>query len=162
MVSLAETAIILVGSIDLSFGALVTFLEDPHPALTVDYVGVVGASGVSVSQPARWSGSSTGSRRHPMLRVPSFLVTLGMLSILSECRRIRIPAGAVDPVQQPDASQHHEWIAIPVCAERHLVRHPRNGCLHDHRFQDEAWTLPLRARRWRAGRFQCWCACHGL
>jgi ribose transport system permease protein len=80
MVSLAETAIILVGSIDLSIGALVT-LSGILTALTVDYVGVVGAVAVGIA-----IGALVGLINGLVvtrLRVPSFLVTLGMLSILS-------------------------------------------------------------------------------
>jgi ribose transport system permease protein len=80
MVSLAETVIILIGSIDLSIGALVT-LTGSLSALTVDSLGLVGAMAV-----AALVGAAVGLINGlivTQLRVPSFLVTLGMLSILS-------------------------------------------------------------------------------
>jgi ribose transport system permease protein len=80
MVSLAETVIILIGSIDLSIGALVT-LTGILSALTVDSLGLVGAMAV-----AALVGAAVGLINGlivTQLRVPSFLVTLGMLSILS-------------------------------------------------------------------------------
>jgi ribose transport system permease protein/putative xylitol transport system permease protein len=80
MVALAETVVILIGSIDLSIGSLVT-LTGILAALTVDQFGFLGATLVGVGVGAFVGlvngGLVTG------LRVPSFLVTLGMLSILS-------------------------------------------------------------------------------
>lgn len=80
VVSLAETTIILVGSIDLSIGALVT-LTGILAAMTVDSLGVLGATvvGVGVGAVVGLINGMVITR----LRVPSFLVTLGMLSILS-------------------------------------------------------------------------------
>jgi ribose transport system permease protein len=80
IVALAETTIILVGSIDLSIGALVT-LTGILAAMTVDYLGFVGALAVGIGV-----GAMVGLINGLVitrLRVPSFLVTLGMLSILS-------------------------------------------------------------------------------
>jgi ribose transport system permease protein len=80
LVSLAETVVILIGSIDLSVGALVT-LTGILTALTVDTLGALGGGLVGVA-----AGGVVGLANGllvTMLRVPSFLVTLGMLSILS-------------------------------------------------------------------------------
>jgi ribose transport system permease protein len=80
LVSLAETVVILIGSIDLSVGALVT-LTGILTALTVDTFGAFGGGLVGVA-----AGALVGLANGllvTMLRVPSFLVTLGMLSILS-------------------------------------------------------------------------------
>ena len=79
MVSLAGTMVILIGSIDLSVGSLVT-LTGILVALTVDTLGVGGATLVGVGVGAL-VGLINGSLV-TVLRVPSFLVTLGMLSIL--------------------------------------------------------------------------------
>ncbi len=80
MVALAGTVVILIGSIDLSVGALVT-LTGILAALTVDQYGLLGATLVGVGVGAL-VGLVNGSLV-TMLRVPSFMVTLGMLSILS-------------------------------------------------------------------------------
>jgi ribose transport system permease protein len=80
LVSLAETVVILIGSIDLSVGALVT-LTGILTALTVDTLGAFGGGLVGVVAGA-FVGLANGLLV-TMLRVPSFLVTLGMLSILS-------------------------------------------------------------------------------
>jgi ribose transport system permease protein len=80
LVSLAETVVILIGSIDLSVGALVT-LTGILTALTVDTLGALGGGLVGVAAGA-FVGLANGLLV-TMLRVPSFLVTLGMLSILS-------------------------------------------------------------------------------
>ena len=80
LVSLAETVVILIGSIDLSVGALVT-LTGILTALTVDTFGAFGGGLVGVA-----GGALVGLANGLLvttLRVPSFLVTLGMLSILS-------------------------------------------------------------------------------
>jgi ribose transport system permease protein len=80
LVSLAETIVILIGSIDLSVGALVT-LTGILTALTVDSLGVFGGGLVGVA-----AGAIVGLANGlmvTMLRVPSFLVTLGVLSILT-------------------------------------------------------------------------------
>ena len=80
LVSLAETVVILIGSIDLSVGALVT-LTGILTALTVDTFGAFGGGLVGVA-----AGALVGLANGLLvttLRVPSFLVTLGMLSILS-------------------------------------------------------------------------------
>ena len=80
LVSLAETVVILIGSIDLSVGALVT-LTGILTALTVDTFGAFGGGLVGVAAGALVSLAN--GLLVTMLRVPSFLVTLGMLSILS-------------------------------------------------------------------------------
>lgn len=80
MVALAGTVVILIGSIDLSVGALVT-LTGILAALTVDQFGLAGATLVGIGVGAL-VGLVNGSLV-TMLKVPSFLVTLGMLSILS-------------------------------------------------------------------------------
>lgn len=80
LVSLAETVVILIGSIDLSVGALVT-LTGILTALTVDTLGALGGGLVGIAAGA-FVGLANGLLV-TMLRVPSFLVTLGMLSILS-------------------------------------------------------------------------------
>jgi ribose transport system permease protein len=80
LVSLAETVVILIGSIDLSVGALVT-LTGILTALTVDTLGAFGGGLVGVAAGA-FVGLANGLLV-TMLRVPSFLVTLGMLSVLS-------------------------------------------------------------------------------
>jgi ribose transport system permease protein len=80
LVSLGETVVILIGSIDLSVGALVT-LTGILTALTVDSFGAFGGGLVGVA-----AGALVGLANGLLvttLRVPSFLVTLGMLSILS-------------------------------------------------------------------------------
>jgi ribose transport system permease protein len=80
LVSLAETIVILIGSIDLSVGALVT-LTGILTALTVDSLGAFGGGLVGVA-----AGAIVGLANGlmvTMLRVPSFLVTLGVLSILT-------------------------------------------------------------------------------
>jgi ribose transport system permease protein/putative xylitol transport system permease protein len=80
LVSLAETVIILIGSIDLSIGSLVT-LTGILTALTVDRFGLFGGVFVGVA-----AGALVGLINGTLvtiLRVPSFLVTLGVLSILS-------------------------------------------------------------------------------
>jgi ribose transport system permease protein len=80
MVALAETVVVLVGSIDLSIGALVT-VAGLITALSVDRFGVLGAVVTGVA-----FGCMVGLANGILvtsLRVPSFLVTLGMLSILS-------------------------------------------------------------------------------
>ena len=80
IVALAGTMVILIGSIDLSVGALVT-LTGILAALTVDQFGVAGAVLFSVV-----AGGFVGLINGALvtfLKVPSFLVTLGMLSILS-------------------------------------------------------------------------------
>ena len=77
---LAETIVILIGSIDLSVGALVT-LTGILTAMTVDSLGAFGGGFVGVA-----AGAVVGLANGllvTMLRVPSFLVTLGMLSILT-------------------------------------------------------------------------------
>ncbi len=79
-VALAETMVILIGSIDLSIGAIVT-LAGILAALTVDQFGVLGATLVGVG-----TGAVVGLINGSLvtaLKVPSFLVTLGMLSVLS-------------------------------------------------------------------------------
>jgi ribose transport system permease protein len=80
LVSLAETIVILIGSIDLSIGALVT-LTGILTALTVDRFGLFGGAFVGIGAGAL-VGLINGALV-TMLRVPSFLVTLGVLSILS-------------------------------------------------------------------------------
>jgi ribose transport system permease protein/putative xylitol transport system permease protein len=80
LVSLAETVIILIGSIDLSIGSLVT-LTGILTALTVDRFGLFGGALVGIGAGAL-VGLINGALV-TMLRVPSFLVTLGVLSILS-------------------------------------------------------------------------------
>ena len=80
LVSLAETVVILIGSIDLSVGALVT-LTGILTALAVDMLGAFGGGLVGIAAGA-FVGLANGLLV-TMLRVPSFLVTLGMLSILS-------------------------------------------------------------------------------
>lgn len=80
LVSLAGTIVILIGSIDLSVGALVT-LTGILTALTADSLGAVGGVLVGVA-----AGAVVGLANGllvTMLRVPSFLVTLGVLSILT-------------------------------------------------------------------------------
>ena len=79
-VALAETMVILIGSIDLSIGAIVT-LSGILAALTVDQFGVLGATLVGVGIGAVVGLINGGLVT--MLKVPSFLVTLGMLSVLS-------------------------------------------------------------------------------
>lgn len=79
MVSLAGTMVILIGSIDLSVGSLVT-LTGILVALSIDTLGVGGATLLGVGVGA-FVGLINGSLV-TVLRVPSFLVTLGMLSIL--------------------------------------------------------------------------------
>jgi ribose transport system permease protein/putative xylitol transport system permease protein len=79
MVSLAGTMVILIGSIDLSVGSLVT-LTGILVALSVDTLGVGGATLIGVGVGAI-VGLINGSLV-TVLKVPSFLVTLGMLSIL--------------------------------------------------------------------------------
>ena len=77
MVAVAETAVVLVGSIDLSIGALVT-VAGLVSALAVDWVGAFGAIVVGIVV-----GGLVGLANGVLitsLRVPSFLVTLGMLS----------------------------------------------------------------------------------
>jgi ribose transport system permease protein len=80
LVSLAETVIILIGSIDLSIGSLVT-LTGILTALSVDRFGLFGGAFVGIGAGAL-VGLINGALV-TMLRVPSFLVTLGVLSILS-------------------------------------------------------------------------------
>tara|TARA_B100000949_G_scaffold41662_1_gene35305 strand:+ start:1580 stop:2545 length:966 start_codon:yes stop_codon:yes gene_type:complete len=80
MVSLAGTMVILIGSIDLSVGSLVT-LTGILVAMTVDSLGVGGAALVGIGAGALVGLINGGLVT--MLRVPSFLVTLGMLSILA-------------------------------------------------------------------------------
>lgn len=80
IVALAGTVVILIGSIDLSVGALVT-LTGILAAMTVDSFGVGGAIMVAILV-GGLVGLINGSLV-TMLKVPSFLVTLGMLSILS-------------------------------------------------------------------------------
>ncbi|MCB1487555.1 MAG: ABC transporter permease, partial [Bauldia sp.] len=79
MVSLAGTMVILIGSIDLSVGSLVT-LTGILVAMSVDTLGVGGATLIGVGIGAL-VGLINGSLV-TVLKVPSFLVTLGMLSIL--------------------------------------------------------------------------------
>jgi ribose transport system permease protein/putative xylitol transport system permease protein len=80
IVALAGTVVILIGSIDLSVGALVT-LTGILAALTVDRFGVFGATVFAVGIGALVGLINGGLVT--MLKVPSFLVTLGMLSVLS-------------------------------------------------------------------------------
>lgn len=80
MVALAETLVILIGSIDLSIGSLVT-LTGILTALSVDPLGLVGGAAVGIG-----AGALVGVLNGLLLtglRIPSFLVTLGMLSTLS-------------------------------------------------------------------------------
>ena len=96
LVSLAETVVILIGSIDLSVGALVT-LTGILTALTVDTLGAFGGGLVGVT-----AGALVGLANGllvTMLRVPSFLVTLGMLSILSGVTN-QIGVAVKEPVPQ--------------------------------------------------------------
>ena len=79
-VALAETMVILIGSIDLSIGAIVT-LTGILAALTVNSLGVGGATLVGIGVGAMVGLVNGGLVTR--LKVPSFLVTLGMLSILS-------------------------------------------------------------------------------
>src|SRR5260370_106414 len=72
--------VILIGSIDLSIGSLVT-LTGILTALTVDRLGLFGGAFVGIGAGAL-VGPINGTLV-TMLRVPSFLVTLGVLSILS-------------------------------------------------------------------------------
>ncbi|WP_432855101.1 ABC transporter permease [Amycolatopsis sp. CA-161197] len=78
LVSLAGTVVILIGSIDLSVGANVT-LSGLVTALTLDKLGVAGGllAGIAVGAVI---GLFNGSV-YTVFRVPSFLVTLGSLSI---------------------------------------------------------------------------------
>lgn len=80
MVALAGTTVILIGSIDLSVGALVT-LTGILVALSVDRFGVLGATLVGIGV-GGFVGLVNGLLV-TQLKVPSFLVTLGMLSVLS-------------------------------------------------------------------------------
>jgi ribose transport system permease protein/putative xylitol transport system permease protein len=80
MVALAGTIVILIGSIDLSVGALVT-LTGILTAMSVDTLGLGGATLVGVGVGALVGLINGGLVT--MLKVPSFLVTLGMLSVLS-------------------------------------------------------------------------------
>ncbi|WP_368911393.1 ABC transporter permease [Taklimakanibacter deserti] len=80
IVALAGTVVILIGSIDLSVGALVT-LTGILAALTIDRFGIAGATFVGLGIGALVGLINGGLVT--MLKVPSFLVTLGMLSILS-------------------------------------------------------------------------------
>lgn len=80
IVALAGTVVILIGSIDLSVGAQVT-LTGILAALTVDKFGAVGATLISVGVGALVGLINGGLVT--ALKVPSFLVTLGMLSVLS-------------------------------------------------------------------------------
>jgi ribose transport system permease protein len=80
LVSLAETIIILIGSIDLSIGSLVT-LTGILTALSIDRFGLFGGAFIGIAAGAL-VGLINGALV-TMLRVPSFLVTLGVLSILS-------------------------------------------------------------------------------
>ena len=78
LVSLAETIIILIGSIDLSIGSLVT-LTGILTALSIDRFGLFGGAFIGIAAGAL-VGLINGALV-TMLRVPSFLVTLGVLSI---------------------------------------------------------------------------------
>lgn len=80
MVALAQTAVVLVGSIDLSIAAMVT-VAGLVSALCADQFGALGATLIGVA-----FGGLVGLANGVLvtaLRVPSFLVTLGMLSILT-------------------------------------------------------------------------------
>ncbi|MCA0043400.1 ABC transporter permease [Celeribacter litoreus] len=80
IVALAGTMVIMIGSIDLSVGSTVT-LAGVLAAMAMDTVGPVGAvfAGVGVGA---FIGLINGGIMLT-LKVPSFLVTLGMLSILT-------------------------------------------------------------------------------
>jgi ribose transport system permease protein len=80
MVALSGTIVILIGSIDLSVGSLVT-LTGILTAMTVDALGVPGAVLVAVGVGALVGLVNGGLVT--LLKVPSFLVTLGMLSVLA-------------------------------------------------------------------------------
>jgi ribose transport system permease protein len=80
MFSLAGTMVILIGGIDLSVGANAT-LAGIMLARYLDSVGLVPAILIAIAVGAA-AGCVNGTV-HTMLRVPSFLVTLGMLSILT-------------------------------------------------------------------------------
>lgn len=78
LVALAGTVVILIGSIDLSVGANVT-LSGIISALAVDNVGLLAAIVLGVAAGAI-IGLINGSI-YTMLKVPSFLVTLGTMSV---------------------------------------------------------------------------------
>jgi ribose transport system permease protein len=80
MVALSGTIVILIGSIDLSVGSLVT-LTGILTAMTVDALGVPGAVLVAVGVGALVGLVNGGLVT--LLKVPSFLVTLGLLSVLA-------------------------------------------------------------------------------
>jgi ribose transport system permease protein/putative xylitol transport system permease protein len=79
MFALAGTVVILIGGIDLSVGANAT-LTGIVLARYLDQVGLVGAILLAIAVGAA-AGLVNGTV-HTTLRVPSFLVTLGMLSVL--------------------------------------------------------------------------------
>lgn len=80
LVALAGTMVIMIGSIDLSVGSIVT-LSGIVAALSIDAAGPVAAVAAGIG-----TGVLVGlvnGMTLITLKVPSFLVTLGMLSILS-------------------------------------------------------------------------------
>ncbi|NTB94905.1 ABC transporter permease [Agrobacterium tumefaciens] len=80
LVALAGTVVIMIGSIDLSVGSIVS-LAGIVSALAIDPTGPVGAVLLGVA-----TGLVVGAVNGTILvslKVPSFLVTLGMLSVLS-------------------------------------------------------------------------------
>jgi ribose transport system permease protein len=80
MFALAGTVVILIGGIDLSVGANAT-LTGIVAALFLDDIGLVGAIAIAIAVGA--AAGLTNGALHTVLRVPSFLVTLGMLSVLN-------------------------------------------------------------------------------
>jgi ribose transport system permease protein len=80
LVALAETVIILIGSIDLSVGSIVTLAGILSASAANRFGTLAGvAVGIAVGAIVGLVNGSLLTR----LKVPSFLVTLGMLSILS-------------------------------------------------------------------------------
>jgi ribose transport system permease protein/putative xylitol transport system permease protein len=80
MFALAGTMVILIGGIDLSVGANAT-LAGIVLSRFIDDTGLVG--GVLIALAVGAAAGAVNGAVHTALRVPSFLVTLGMLSVLN-------------------------------------------------------------------------------
>lgn len=78
VVALAGTFVIMLGSIDLSVGSIVTLAG----ISTAMAVGFLGSAGVFVALLAGAAVGAVNGLLHAYARLPSFIVTLGMLSVI--------------------------------------------------------------------------------
>lgn len=95
VVALAGTFVIMLGSIDLSVGSVVT-LSGITAAMAVTYFG---PSGALIALLAGAAAGVVSGALHAYARLPSFLVTLGMLSVINGVALI-VSGGSPKPMPQ--------------------------------------------------------------